>query len=147
MKQPLLIPIIYNGAPNYQLYEGYDDLPKGLVIDGASIPRILWVWKPPDGIHRGPAAHHDWNYIGKGWGLRTRKQCDDLLYAELLEAGLAPCDARLMWLGVRIGGWYVWNKPKVDPVILPVRNAAPSRIPRAMKRAFSNHLYAPPYES
>jgi hypothetical protein len=146
MRQPLLIPIIHEDEPAYQLVEEYDGIPKGLVVDGASIPRLLWCYKPPDGIHRGPALHHDWNYIGKGWGLRTRKECDDTFRIDLLNAGLGAGDATIMWAGVRLGGWRVWNKPIKPPVILPVRNAAPvSMLSPSLRLKFANHLYAHPH--
>lgn len=150
MRQPLFIPIIFQDRPAYQLVEEYDGIPKGLVVDGASIPRPLWVYKPPDGIHRGPCLHHDWDYQNKGFGQWTkwpwdplREGCDERLHGRLLEAGLGTGDAWAMWKGVRLGGWNTWRKPKKDPVILKVLNAAPLDYMSDRQRLlFSAHLYA-----
>jgi hypothetical protein len=148
MRQPLLIPIIHEDEAAYQLIEEFEGIPKGLVVDGASIPRLLWSYKPPDGIHRGPALHHDRNYINKGFNIRTRKHCDDLFRAQLLCAGLGSFDAFVMWSGVRLGGWRVWNRPFTPPIILPVRNAAPTSLlegtatGRRIAKQFKNHLYS-----
>lgn len=151
MKQPLLIPVLHEGKPAYQLVEEFEGIPKGLIVDGASIPRILWSYKPPDGIHRGPCLHHDWDYQNKGFNPYwtrwpwdpTRKICDNKLHGRLLEAGLKNWDAHVMWKGVRGGGWYVWQQPKRDPVILQVRNAAPLEYMSDRQRAlFAAHLYS-----
>lgn len=146
MNQPLLIPIIYEGEPSYQLVEPWMfwhgvnfTVPKGFVCDGASIPRVLWDWKPPDGTHRAAALAHDWLYVNKGISpVVTRRECDEVFLELLRKASVDQ--AWLLWLGVRIGGWKVWNQPKVGPVVIPVRNTA-TRITPDQNKKFQSHLY------
>ena len=150
MRQPLIIPILHEGRPAYQLVEEFEGIPKGFVFDGASIPRLLWAYKPPDGIHRAPCLHHDWDYQNKGFGPWTRmpwdparERCDSDLLRRLEAAGLEQWDAHVMWRGVRLGGWVPWSKPKVPPLIMPIRMTAPFQyMSEWLKSEFAEHLYA-----
>lgn len=102
---------------------------RGIVTDIASVPRILWAIIPPDGDQRAAALPHDELYqyqgslpVGRIFVWRddlwcdissckwTRKQADKLLANILDAAGSSKLKRRMMYLGVRIGGWYPWMK-------------------------------------
>ncbi len=151
MKQPLLIPIWYKDSEAYQVFEDYIFVtrgesyivPKGLVVDGASVPRMLWWFKPPDGEHRAAALAHDWLYLNKGvmpGRTFTRRDCDQVFHDLLLQSGLSDGEASLLFAGVRLGGWVTWRKSSVGPVILPIINA---RQYNALNHPeeFQGHLY------
>ena len=153
IQQPLLIPIIHEGLARYQLVETWDfdclgseeKVPEGFVADGASVPRIFWPFMPPDGQHRAAALAHDWIYANKGemdeLGMFVqRKQADGIFHSLLLQAGVGRFRAWLAYRAVRRGGWLAWNRSKGEPIILPVRNAAPHSVIR--KPRIFRHLYA-----
>lgn len=153
MRQPLLIPILYKGDECYQLVESWAfttlgirvSIPKGFVADGASVPRALWPFMPPDGTHRAASLAHDWLYVNKGhvddtefvW---TRSDADETFLELMIKALISPARARIAYRGVRLGGWWVWSRPKKPPVILPIRNALAASV---QKRRLIKHLYAP----
>lgn len=153
-EQPLLLPIKYKGAEDYQLFENWTvtvngvdyTIPAGLVVDGASVPRACWFFMPPDGLHRGAALFHDWSYINRGNFTRgpplTRLQTDEAFYNLMIEAGVSPARAGIAYRGVRLGGWAAWASIE-SPIILPVdrhRMSAPRFLP--VRTPFS-HIYAP----
>lgn len=106
-------------------------VPKGFVFDGASVPRILWtlIGITPDGLHRAAALVHDFIYRydgflpnGSFWeigmnceliglpGVRWNRDQADKLFARMLrEGGVSKFKRRLMYQGVRLGGWIHWN--------------------------------------
>lgn len=137
IKQPDLIPIQsgYYLAKDY-VYEWHDrgrdyriTIPKGFECDGASVPRILWTLTgiTPDGYHRPAALVHDylyrhhgripqgrvqimdhlrrWHAVNKAW---TRESADKLFARILRELGISKFRRRLMYIGVRLGGWTSW---------------------------------------
>ena len=68
IRPPNILPIFIEGQPiAYQLYEkwgvdtpwGRIECPLGMICDGASVPRALWVAYPPDGLYRAAALAHD----------------------------------------------------------------------------------------
>lgn len=151
--QPLLVPIYHKGEECYQFVRPWSfvdngtthHVPKGLVIDGASVPRLCWPWMPPDGAHRAGAAGHDWAYLNKGHitGLNlTRHECDVIFYDLMVDAGVSERRAGIAYRGVRLGGWRVWNRPAEPLVILPVdpRMAARRITP---ERTMFSHIFAP----
>jgi hypothetical protein len=105
-------------------------VPEGFESDGASVPRLLWSLTgiERDGVHRAAALLHDflykhageipygaqmiligeeWSPYGSGW---TRKDADKLFARVLRESGVGKVRRRLMYLGVRLGGWRPWGK-------------------------------------
>lgn len=110
-------------------------IPAGSVNDLASIPRIFRMIFPVNGPHRLAAAIHDYIYLKKGVlpeGVVSRYGADCMFYEamvmsrsevagaytfEAIESNDEPlvptwC-AKLMYAGVRLGGWIYWNrKPK-----------------------------------
>lgn len=111
-------------------------VPKGFETDGASVPRLLWtlVGITPDGLHRAAAVAHDFIYRYSGHlpagshqlqmqvqmpmpssmrdtgHLWTRKEADRLFARILRECGVSKTRRRIMYLGVRIGGWRSWRR-------------------------------------
>jgi len=81
-------------------------IPAGFVTDFASVPRILWGWMPPWGKYGKAAVLHDYIYQTH---CRIRKDADDIFYEAMLVGKTKPWKARLMYWGVRIGGWLAWK--------------------------------------
>lgn len=103
-------------------------IPRDFEVDGASVPRLLWTLTgiTPDGLHRAAALAHDFLYryaghlpagghqvrLPGGWvdagHLWTREEADRLFARILRECGVGRFRRRLMYLGVRLGGWRAW---------------------------------------
>lgn len=138
MKQPFILPIADEGLHLYELAIDYSYswiaegeewsifIPAGFQYDGISNPRFFWMVTgiTPDGLGRAAALVHDWIYrhagaLPKGSFLKDGRNCvdawsreqTDKLFANMLDrAGVSKFRRRLMYLGVRIGGWMFWRK-------------------------------------
>lgn len=138
--QPIMVPVLGRGTRYQLLspypYTWYVDgrflrltVPAGVITDGASVPRILWsiTGITPDGLHRPAALIHDWLYACRGivtvhrrwdgssvyepvWTVWSREQADRLFARILREVGVGKFRRRLMYLGVRAGGWLPWQR-------------------------------------
>jgi hypothetical protein len=102
---------------SYTLLDGRTSMVRvGFVFDWASVPFPLSVICPPRGTsrqHYGVAAlWHDWLYRhGQIQGQTiTQADADGVFLEIMLYLGVNAALARTMWTGVRIGGWYKWNK-------------------------------------
>ncbi len=148
--QPVLVPLMYHGAERYQLIEPWSfellgtkqPVPLGIIVDGASVPRIFWTFCPPDGTHRAGALGHDLSYQVEGHliGITiTRKQADELLYNCMIEAGVSKTRACIVYEAVRAFGGSSWggHAPIIEPV--PQRMTAMRII---KPRNFLSHIYA-----
>lgn len=106
----------------------------GFEHDGASVPRLLWtcLGLTPAGLVSAAALAHDWLYRhsgrfqprslwerpegSEGWIdvsdflLCTRKEADRLFARIMREAGVPRVRRRLAYLGVRMGGWWLWQE-------------------------------------
>lgn len=152
IRQPLIIPIIYNDGECYQgvepysvRYKGYDlTVEEGYVCDGASVPRIAWWFMPPDGLHRAASYLHDRFYDEQGnvGSIHfSRVQCDIMFYDLMVQAGVAPWRAWIAFSFVRMFGQSAWWSQDDPPVtILPIRNAHVARTHRGRNFA-TRHLY------
>lgn len=81
-------------------------VPVGYDTDFASVPRILWPILPPTGSYTKAAVLHDWLY----WeGLTTRAEADAYFLEAMRDCGTALWQRVLIYMGVRIGGWWTWN--------------------------------------
>ena len=78
--------------------------PAGATVDGASIPRPLWVivGSPYTDDYRRASVVHD---IACGSPDVDRKQADVMFYYACLSGGCTLDQAALLYLGVRIGAW------------------------------------------
>jgi hypothetical protein len=80
----------------------------------SSVPRFLWWLLPPDGDFQIGALIHDYLYENN---INSRKFADLEMYKwsctisgtkNLLS--LRNLDNKIRLIGVRLFGWYVWNK-------------------------------------
>lgn len=78
--------------------------PKGSKVNGASIPRPLWgtVGSPYTDDYRNASIVHD---VACGDHGIARKDADKMFYFACLAGGCSKAQARLLYLGVRIGDW------------------------------------------
>ena len=92
--------------------------PKGLVSDGASIPRIAWRFCPPlYDLHRPAAILHDTAYKGllrarnsrNDWMPVERSEIDTAFYYLCLWNGMNPIKAWMLYITVSKAGWVAWN--------------------------------------
>ena len=93
-------------------HDFYVTVPDGYITDGASIPRILWPFiGSPYGPYTDAAVIHDYLYSArKTYQKINRKEADLIFYKILCSIGISAWNARLMYWGVRIGGWRAWKK-------------------------------------
>lgn len=92
-------------------------VPEGFITDFASVPRPLWSILPPYGRHGKAAVIHDGLYKTKGlFGKYTRKQCDRIFLTGMEVLNVQLLTRRTMYSGVRIWGWYEWNKPMDEKI-------------------------------
>ncbi len=88
-------------------------IPKGFKYDLSSSPRFLWSILPPDGDFAIGALIHDYLYVNK---LYNRKFNDlEMLKWSIVMNGtrkisLRNIDNYTRYYGVRLFGWFVWNK-------------------------------------
>ncbi len=113
----------YRLAATYVLdYKGVTfKIRKGMIHDGASVPRLAWTISGlrPDGLLRAAALIHDALYqnlgeLPEGWALParsfTRKEADRAFYDIMRAAGLSRYRSWIAYRAVRIGGWVSWRK-------------------------------------
>lgn len=81
------------------------DAPKGHRVDGASIPRALWttVGSPYTGDYRRASILHDVNCDRHPHEGPDRKAGDEMFYAACRAGGCGRLEAKLLFLGVRLG--------------------------------------------
>lgn len=90
----------YNGT-------GYS-VPRGFLIDGASIPRF-YRWRfSPWGKWIRAATVHDWLYRTKEHGL-SRKEADQIFRELMKQEGVGWWTRNVMYRAVRFGGWKAWR--------------------------------------
>lgn len=153
--QPILTPVLYQGQERYQSGKDWawehhgklETIPAGLLVDGASVPRPVWWFLPPDGLHRAGAFAHDWCYINRGrlWNgeVLTRAEADDVFYNLMIEGGVSQTTASIAHRAVRSFGWVEWRKPYVGPTIVPVEGVmlaprAPNKRPAMLRHIYAN---------
>ena len=77
-------------------------VPPGVLVDFASIPRLLWpFFSPIDPRYSRAAVLHDWLYASH---THTRREADRVLYASAREGHTGRGRAFLIWLAVRLFG-------------------------------------------
>lgn len=93
----------------------------GFVTDFASIPRILWAVLPPsDGDYDAAAVVHDWLYTYADDLTRrighavSRADADAVLLEAMTALGVRPWKRRVIYAGVRIGGWLFWRRRRAQ---------------------------------
>lgn len=90
-------------------------VPKGHVVDGASIPRALWalVGSPFTGCYRRASIVHDWGCDEAVAGRADRREVDRMFYRACRAGGCSPGQAKMLYVGVRIGAWHRLSLPGV----------------------------------
>lgn len=84
-------------------------VPKRRKTDFASIPRLLWWLFPPVGPYLRAALIHDELYR-ENHGSRA---VADAVFLEVMGIDKVPFYQRWpLYLGVRLGGWWFWNRNK-----------------------------------
>ena len=84
-------------------------VPRNFVTDFASIPRIASLIIAKLGRHTKASVIHDWLYQRHPIGF-SRKLADDLFLDGMLDLGVKPWRAHLMYRAVRLSGWMAWRK-------------------------------------
>lgn len=101
---------------HYQSRLGKITVPKGFRTDLDSVPRLpLAYWLCKGAAVVAPIVH-DWLYREGSIGdyVITRKQADDIFLEIMEEEGVSRWRRRLVWLGVRAGGWRPWGDYRED---------------------------------
>jgi hypothetical protein len=124
VNNPIKMSRVYgvNSINNYELLESVTfklsnneviTIPKGYKWDLSSVPRFLWWLLPPDGDFQIAALIHDFLYENK---LFNRRFADiemhkwSITVSGTTKKSLRNIDNRVRYIGVRLFGWYVWNK-------------------------------------
>lgn len=83
------------------------EVPKGFKTDLASIPRFLWSFLPPFGNYTTAAVVHDKLCVYDVYdGYMKRSVADDIFLNMMLEDGVKPKLAYLMYFAIRIASIY-----------------------------------------
>ncbi len=95
------------------------DIPRGFKTDLASVPRLARLLVPKLGKYNAAAVVHDRLYkqgeytvLSPGVSYPcdiTRKKADDVFNEAMKICGVSPWRRRLIYCGVRVGGWKGWN--------------------------------------
>lgn len=85
------------------------EVPAGFITDFASVPRGLWNIFPPWGVYGKAAILHDWLYQEQK---RTRAESDKIFLEAMKALGVSFLKRRLIYRGVRLGGWLAWRSHK-----------------------------------
>lgn len=109
--------------------------PRGSRINGASIPRPLWtvVGSPYIDDYRSASIVHD---VACDNPAIPRRDADRMFYFACLAGGCSKAQARLLYLGVRVGDWAI----NVGNLVLPNRLRLLYRLPTARKTAGEREL-------
>jgi hypothetical protein len=82
-------------------------VPVGFQTDFASVPRLPYIFLIVGDIAQEAAVIHDYLYETQILG---RRDADRVLREAALVTGCKWHQAWILYIGVRIGGWYGWNK-------------------------------------
>jgi len=105
----LIEPLIYT----CRLWPAPLVIPAGFQTDLASIPQALWSVLPPMGKYDAAAVVHDYLYQLAPRQV-TRAQADGVLRDAMAELGVSAWQRWAIYLGVRAGGWKVWNDYRAE---------------------------------
>jgi hypothetical protein len=82
-------------------------VPKGFVIDFASVPQAFWSLLRPDGEYTYPAIIHDFLYWTQ---TRPREEADEILKFSMQDFFIDPKTSTIIYKAVRVGGGSAWKK-------------------------------------
>jgi Protein of unknown function (DUF1353) len=102
--------------------------PAGSVVDGASIPRVLWSFMggPFDGKYRNASVLHDVAYDEK---TRPWKQCDRMFYNAMRCSGVSPTEAKTMYYALYRHGRHWKHLRGVAAAIAVEEETVPRALP------------------
>jgi hypothetical protein len=86
-------------------------IPKGFKWDGGSVPRIFWNIVDPWGSASKAYLLHDWLYHTQE---RSRLVSDAILMEAMEVLGVSFLKRKIIYRGVRLGGWVAWGKHKKE---------------------------------
>ena len=101
----LVLPLVYDSV----ILDRQITVPAGFPTDLASIPRVVQNLIPKSGQYDRPAVIHDYLYQLAPWGI-SRGQADAVLNEAMQVIGVGTWTQRLIYAGVRLGGWQPWGK-------------------------------------
>lgn len=84
-------------------------VPAGFVTDFASVPRIPIFFMLVGDVASEAAVIHDYLYSVQS---TSRAVADKVLKEAAKVAGCPNWQAQILYLGVRLGGWYIWDRKK-----------------------------------
>jgi hypothetical protein len=87
------------------------DVAVGFQTDFASIPRLFWSIFPKWGKYGNAAVIHDWLYWTQE---RPRKLADDILIEAMGVLGVGAITRYMIYLSVRVFGWFAWVRNQAD---------------------------------
>lgn len=90
---------------------GLITVPIGFYTDFASVPRIGIIYSLLGDTAHEPAVAHDWLYYS---ALTTKEIADKVLLEAMGVIGIPAWRKYPIYWGVRLGGWYAWNKHRKD---------------------------------
>lgn len=96
----------------YQTALGLVVVPENFRSDGASMPRLFWrlIGHPFQMQYLREAILHDWLY-------RTQpcsRALADRIFYELLAGKVKPWRRKLIYMGLRLGGWVAWRQNRKE---------------------------------
>ena len=82
-------------------------VPRGMITDGASVPRFAWWFLPPlAGSHMPAALVHDAGYAA---GIHRRRTCDKAFKEAMGVLSTPWLQRNAAYLAVRLFGWWAWR--------------------------------------
>lgn len=106
-RRKLLEPVVYHVGglkSNDQIV-----VPAGFIWDGGSVPRLFWNLVDPWGAASKAYLLHDWLYSTQD---RSRLVSDAILMEAMEVLGVAFWKRKVIYRGVRLGGWVAWGQHK-----------------------------------
>ena len=82
------------------------NVPVGFITDFASVPRIFWIFYPPDGPWTAASIIHDYLYNIQD---RDRIIVDKIFLEAMQVLGVPLLRRRIIYRAVRLFGWMPWN--------------------------------------
>lgn len=90
-------------------------VPKGVITNFASVPRIFWSIISPIDEHGKAAVVHDFLY---SVGCYSKKRSDEIFREALQVLNVRPWKVFCMFWAVRLFGWFTWiNARRIAPRI------------------------------
>jgi len=93
------------GSPPTEL--NYIHVEFGFLTDFASIPRLFWIWIPPNGLYGKAAVIHDYLYKNHYF---ERAQADLIFLEAMKILGVPEKKRKTMYRAVRMFGWFAFRK-------------------------------------